>query len=91
MVTVKEAVAARFRELMKERGIKTNELANRSGVAPSSVYSMLDPRRKEVSVNLVKKLCDGLEMTMGEFFPQRCLMIWSRRYSKSPAFFIDTP
>ena len=35
---------------------------------PSSVYSMLDPRRKEVSVNLVKKLCDGLEMTMGEFF-----------------------
>ena len=68
MITVKEAVAARFQELMKERGIKTNELANRSGVTPSSVYSMLDPRRKEVSVNLVKKLCDGLEITMGEFF-----------------------
>ena len=68
MTTAKEAVAARFVELMKERGIKTNELANRSGVTPSSVYSMLDPRRKEVSVNLVKKLCDGLEITMGEFF-----------------------
>ena len=68
MTTVKEAVAARFVELMKERGIKTNELANRSGVTPSSVYSMLDPRRKEVSVNLVKKLCDGMEITLGEFF-----------------------
>ena len=68
MVTVKEAVAARFRELMKERGIKTNELATRSGVTPSSVYSMLDPHRKEVSVNLVKKLCDGLDITLGEFF-----------------------
>lgn len=68
MITVKEAVAARFMELMKERGIKTNELANRSGVTPSSVYSMLDPRRKEVSVNLVKKLCDGLDITLGEFF-----------------------
>jgi len=68
MTTVKEAVAARFQELMKERGIKTNELANRSGVTPSSVYSMLDPRRKEVSVNLVKKLCDGLDITLGEFF-----------------------
>ena len=67
-VSIKEAVSARFQELMKERGIKTNELANRSGITPSSVYSMLDPRRKEVSVNLVKKLCDGLEMTMGEFF-----------------------
>lgn len=62
------AVAARFQQLMKEQGIKTNELANISGVTPSSVYSMLDPRRKEVSVNLVKKLCDGLEITLGEFF-----------------------
>lgn len=33
-----------------------------------SVYSLLDPRHKELSVNLVKKLCDGLEMTMGQFF-----------------------
>lgn len=68
MKTVKEAVAVRFQGIMKERGIKTNELATRSGVTPSSVYSMLDPRRKEVSVNLVKKLCDGLDMTLGEFF-----------------------
>ena len=68
MMTVKEAVADRFQEIMKEKGIKTNELANRAGVTPSSVYSMLDPRRKEVSVNLVKKLCDGLDMTLGEFF-----------------------
>ena len=68
MITVKAAVAARFVELMKELGIKTNELANRSGVTPSSVYSMLDPRRKEVSVNLVKKLCDCLDITLGEFF-----------------------
>ena len=67
-MTVKEATVARFHELMKTRNIKTNELANRSGVTPSSVYSMLDPRRKEVSVNLVKKLCDGLDMTLGEFF-----------------------
>lgn len=68
MMTVKEAVVARFQAIMKEENIKTNELANRAGVTPSSVYSMLDPRRKEVSVNLVKKLCDGLDMTLGEFF-----------------------
>ena len=68
MMNVKEAVVARFQEIMKEKNIKTNELANRAGVTPSSVYSMLDSRRKEVSVNLVKKLCDGLEMTMGQFF-----------------------
>lgn len=48
--------------------MRANELATLSGVTPSSVYSMLDPRRREVSVNLVKKLCDGLDMTLGEFF-----------------------
>ena len=67
-MTVKEAVAARFNEILRDRNMRANELATRSGVTPSSVYSMLDPRRKEVSVNLVKKLCDGLDMTLGEFF-----------------------
>lgn len=67
-MNIKEAVAQRFRDICAERGIKPNELAVRAGVTPSSVYSMLDSRRKEVSVNLVKKLCDGLDMTLGEFF-----------------------
>lgn len=67
-MSVKQAVADRFQEICKQRSIKPNELANRSGVTPSSVYSMLDPRRKEVSINLIKKLCDGLEITLGEFF-----------------------
>ena len=67
-MSVKQAVADRFQEICKQRNIKPNELANRSGVTPSSVYSMLDPRRKEVSINLIKKLCDGLEITLGEFF-----------------------
>lgn len=67
-MTVKDAVANRFREICKDRNIKPNELANRAGITPSSVYSMLDPKRREVSVNLVKKLCDGLDMTLGEFF-----------------------
>ena len=49
-MTVKDAVAARFQQICKERRIKPNELANRAGVTPSSVYSMLDPKRREVSV-----------------------------------------
>lgn len=67
-MTVKDAVANRFREICKDRNIKPNELANRAGITPSSVYSMLDPKRREISVNLVKKLCDGLDMTLGDFF-----------------------
>ena len=67
-VAVKEAVSARFQAICKARGIKPNELATRSGVTPSTVYSMMDPRRKDISIVTIKKLCDGLDMSLGEFF-----------------------
>ena len=65
---IKQTVADRIIKLCEQRGIKPNELATRSGVTPSSVYSMLDPKRKEVTINLIKKLCDGLEISLREFF-----------------------
>lgn len=65
---VKDAVTARFTALCKERRIKFNELATISGVTPSTVYSMMDPARRDVSINTIKKLCDGLDITLGEFF-----------------------
>lgn len=67
-MTVKEAVVARFLELLRERDMRPNELATLAGVTPSSVYSMLDARRRELSINLIKKLCDGLEISLGTFF-----------------------
>lgn len=67
-MSVKDAVVNRFSQLCQARGIKINELANRSGVTPSTVYSMFDPRRRELSVVTLKKLCDGLEITLEEFF-----------------------
>lgn len=67
-MTVKDAVAKRFEELCSERGIRPNELANRAGVTPSTVYSMMDPSRRTVSITTIKKLCDGLEITLGQFF-----------------------
>ena len=67
-MTVKEAVVARFEQIMKDRNMRANELAVRAGITPSTVYSMLDGRRKELSINVIKKLCDGLDMTLGEFF-----------------------
>lgn len=67
-MSVKDAVAQRIKGLCCERGITPNSLANISGVTPSTVYSLLDPSRREISVSTVKKLCDGLDMTLGEFF-----------------------
>ena len=68
MMRIKQAVAERFLTLCNEAGIKPNELATKSGVTPSTVYSMLDPAREDIYMTTVKKLCDGLEITLGEFF-----------------------
>lgn len=65
---VKDAVAERFMEICEERGMRPNELATISGVTPSTVYSMLSFGRRDISIITIKKLCDGLEMTLGEFF-----------------------
>ena len=67
-MNVKDVVANRFLELCNERNIKINELANISGVTPSTAYSMLDTNRRDISILTIKKFCDGLEITLGEFF-----------------------
>ena len=67
-MSVKDMVAKRFADLCNERKITYNELANLSGITPSTVYSMMDKNRREVSINTIKKLCDGLDITLGDFF-----------------------
>ncbi len=67
-MNVKDVVAERFMTLCQERKIKLNELANKSGVTPSTAYSMMDNSRRDISITTIKKFCDGLEITLGEFF-----------------------
>ena len=64
----KEAIAYRIVQLCNERNMAINELANISAVAPSTVYSILDTRSLNPGAVTIKKLCDGLGITLGEFF-----------------------
>lgn len=65
---VKDAVAQRFADLCMQKSIALNELATRSGVTPSTVYSLMDCRRRDVSITTIKKLCDGLAIPLTDFF-----------------------
>lgn len=67
-MSVKDIVVKRFQDILKERNVKINELANISGVTPSTAYSMMDKTRRDVSIVTIKKLCDGLGIMLGEFF-----------------------
>lgn len=67
-MNTKEAVAKRILQLCEEKQIAINALANISGVAPSTIYSMLNEKSKNPGVVSIKKICDGLEITVREFF-----------------------
>ena len=67
-MTTKEAIANRILQLCENRHIAINELASISGVSPSTVYSILNEKSKNPGAITLKKLCDGLEITLGEFF-----------------------
>ena len=65
---IKNAVVMRIKELCKEKGIKFNTLATESGVTPSTVYILLDESRKDVGILVLKKLCDGMGISITDFF-----------------------
>lgn len=67
-VNTKEAVVNRILQLCSERNIAVNALANVSGVSPSTIYSMLNEKSQNPGIVSIKKLCDGLGITLGEFF-----------------------
>lgn len=67
-MSTKEAIANRILQLCNERNMAINELASISGISPSTVYSILNEKSKNPGAITLKKLCDGLEITLGEFF-----------------------
>ena len=64
----KEAIVNRILQLCDQRNIAINELANISGISPSTVYSILNEKSQNPGTITIKKLCDGLGITLGEFF-----------------------
>lgn len=65
---IKDCVVKRFVQLCESKGVTLNELANLSGVTPSTVYSMMQNNRREIGITTIKKLCDGLDITISDFF-----------------------
>lgn len=64
----KEAVAKRVLELCEERNMAINALASTAGVSPSTIYSMLNSKSKNPGIVSIKKLCDGLDISIRQFF-----------------------
>ena len=78
-MNIGEAVKERIVELCRERDISINKLCNMSGVTQSTVNNIVSGRNNSATISTIKKLCDGLGITIQEFFASNLLPSWSRR------------
>jgi len=61
-------IQQRILRLCDERGLTINKLANLSAVPPSSLKNILYGKSQNPKILTIKMLCDGLDITLGEFF-----------------------
>ena len=67
-MNTKNAVADRIIELCNQKNIAINALANMAGISPSTLYSVLNEKSQNPGIVTIEKLCDGLEISLREFF-----------------------
>ena len=63
-----EAVRIRILELCSLNKITVNKLATISGITQSTLNNITGGRNNSATVSTIKKICDGLEITIKDFF-----------------------
>ena len=67
-LNVNEAVRLRIFDLCDKRSLTVNKLSIMSGMTQSTVQNITSGRNKTTSISTIKKLCDGLDITIQDFF-----------------------
>ena len=67
-MNVGEAVRRRIKDLCRERSLTVNALANLSGITQSTLNNIISGRNNSTTISTIKKLCDGLEIQIEDFF-----------------------
>lgn len=67
-MNTRETIAFRIRQLCEERNITPNALSYISAVPQATIKSILNGESNNPGTITIKKLCDGFEITLGEFF-----------------------
>lgn len=77
-----EFVVNRIYELCRERGITPNALSYLAGISQSTIKSILNGESKNPGVVTLKKICDGLDITIVDFLTQRSFINSNRKSNK---------
>ena len=62
------ATKNRILQLCGERNITINKLSTISALPPSSIKNILYGRSSDPRLLTIKKICDGLDITLADFF-----------------------
>ena len=65
---IRRALIQRILQLCDKKAITVNALADRAGIPHSTVKNILYGRSQNPGIVTIKKLCDGLEISIREFF-----------------------
>lgn len=63
-----QAIRNKILRLCAERELTINKMANLSALPPSSIKNILYGKSNDPKILTIKKICDGLDITLGEFF-----------------------
>ena len=63
-----EAVRLRILQLCRENGITINKLSIICGITQSTLNNIISGRNATTTVSTIKKICDGLEISVQQFF-----------------------
>ena len=67
-MVIGEAVKLRIIELCKSRHITVNKLSTICGITQSTLNNIVSGRNNSATISTIKKICDGLEITILDFF-----------------------
>ena len=67
-MNIGEAVKIRILDLCKKNDITVNKLATISGLTQSTLSNITLGRNNSTTISTIKKLCDGLDISIVEFF-----------------------
>ena len=62
------AVKKRILQLCSQRELSVNQLSIMSGITQSTLNNIVSGRNKSTTISTIKKVCDGLDITIQEFF-----------------------
>lgn len=73
-MTISEAISRRLNDICNKRDLSTNKLASMCCLTQSTVQHLMDGRSKNPKTLTIVRICDGLEITLKEFYDDKVFL-----------------